>query len=478
MKNMTIRGKLFTCFSLIVLFAAVASLHSVYTLHVLRSQLKDEIDVASSRLDQSRQITTALANMRSATRGVSLFALMNNAAGVAKARSAFEDTARQAQDVIRSLAAGNLSTEESASVNAIRASLDQWLQDFPQFANLSQSGHAEEASQMTLKKTTPVMDAIQKGASDLGSGSLTRLQAAHTGFAATLDFSAAVTLLLAVLLTIAAGAAFTVVVRLVRTLRHIANSVATGAEQVASASAEISAASQSFAQGASEQAASLEETSASTEEISATAQRNRENSQMAADLAAHSREKFQATDRSLNSMVVAMGEINASSDKISRIVKVIDEIAFQTNILALNAAVEAARAGAAGSGFALVADEVRNLARRCAQAAQEIAPLIGEAIAKSGDGKTKVDDVAKAIRAATADAGQVKALVNDVSNASSEQARGIEQIGIALTHMGQVTQKTAAGAEQAAAAAEQLTAQSQALNDIVTKLTQLSGAAA
>ena len=136
-------------------------------------------------------------------------------------------------------------------------------------------------------------------------------------------------------------------------------------------------------------------------------------------------------------------------NKIAKIIKVIDEIAFQTNILALNAAVEAARAGEAGMGFAVVADEVRSLAQRCAQAAKDTAALIEESILKSGDGKGKVDQVTTAIRTITADTTSVKTLVEEVSLASQEQARGIQQIGKAIVQMEQVTQSTAANAEEA-----------------------------
>ena len=139
-----------------------------------------------------------------------------------------------------------------------------------------------------------------------------------------------------------------------------------------------------------------------------------------------------------------MGDIKASSDKVAKIIKVIDEIAFQTNILALNAAVEAARAGEAGMGFAVVADEVRNLAQRCAQAAKDTAALIEESIVKSNDGKTKVDQVAVAIRAITEESAKVKTLVDEVSLGSQEQTRGIEQVAKALTQMEQVTQQSAA----------------------------------
>jgi methyl-accepting chemotaxis protein/methyl-accepting chemotaxis protein-1 (serine sensor receptor) len=160
---------------------------------------------------------------------------------------------------------------------------------------------------------------------------------------------------------------------------------------------------------------------------------------------------------------------------VAKIIKVIDEIAFQTNILALNAAVEAARAGEAGMGFAVVADEVRNLAQRCAQAAKDTAALIEESIVKSNDGKTKVDQVAVAIRAITEDSAKVKTLVDEVSLGSQEQTRGIEQVAKALTQMEQVTQQSAANAEESAAAAEELTAQASTLMEVVHQLSSMVG---
>ncbi len=207
------------------------------------------------------------------------------------------------------------------------------------------------------------------------------------------------------------------------------------------------------------------------------ARKNAENSQSANALVTQSQQKFTETNHSLETMVVAMGDIKASSDKVAKIIKVIDEIAFQTNILALNAAVEAARAGEAGMGFAVVADEVRNLAQRCAQAAKDTAALIEESIAKSNDGKTKVDQVAVAIRAITEESAKVKTLVDEVSLGSQEQTRGIEQVAKALTQMEQVTQQSAANAEESAAAAEELTAQASMLMEVVGQLSAMVGEA-
>jgi methyl-accepting chemotaxis protein/methyl-accepting chemotaxis protein-1 (serine sensor receptor) len=165
-----------------------------------------------------------------------------------------------------------------------------------------------------------------------------------------------------------------------------------------------------------------------------------------------------------------MAEISSSNDGVAKTIKIIDEIAFQTNILALNAAVEAARAGEAGMGFAVVADEVRNLAQRCAQAAKDTASLIEDSVAKSREGKVRVGDIAEAIRDVTEDAAKVKTLVAQVCTGSEEQTRGIEQVAKAIVQMEHVTQQTAASAEQSAAAAEELNAQSEALNHIVKRL--------
>jgi methyl-accepting chemotaxis protein/methyl-accepting chemotaxis protein-1 (serine sensor receptor) len=280
-------------------------------------------------------------------------------------------------------------------------------------------------------------------------------------------------LLLSVSALSGSGLLYIVVRGLNRTLRQMVSELSVGADQLARAAAQVSTSSQSLAQAASEQAASLEETSASTTQINATARRNTEDSSKAANLVAQSRDTFAGTNRSLEEMVVAVAEIDDSSGRIAKIIQVIDEIAFQTNILALNAAVEAARAGEAGMGFAVVADEVRNLARRCAEAAKNTAGLIEESIAKSGRGKEKVGLVARAIHITAEESSGIKELVDEVKAGSQQQASAIDQIDRAIAQMERVTQTTAANAEESAAAATELTAQSDVLRDVVNRLTAL-----
>lgn len=205
-------------------------------------------------------------------------------------------------------------------------------------------------------------------------------------------------------------------------------------------------------------------------------QKNAENASMAAGETEKADQLLKETNEKLDQMIESMKEINASSEKISRIIRVIDEIAFQTNILALNAAVEAARAGEAGMGFAVVADEVRNLAQRCAQAAKDTSDLIEESIVRSNEGKVRLDEVAGCITRVFENASRIRVLASEVHMGSQEQARGIEQIARAVAQMQQVTQSTAASAEESASAGEEMSAQAQHLQAAVDRLRELVGA--
>lgn len=249
----------------------------------------------------------------------------------------------------------------------------------------------------------------------------------------------------------------------------IIEKVKNAVEQVKNGSEQISSASNDLSQGATEQAASLEEITSAMNEIGSQTKKNAEGAKQVQDLSQVAMESATTGNQKMNGMLEAMKEINTSSESISKIIKVIDEIAFQTNLLALNAAVEAARAGSHGKGFAVVAEEVRNLAARSAQAAKETTELIEDSNRKVEAGAKIANETAEALEKIMLESGKVKDLVVEIANASNEQAQGIGQTVIALTQIDQVTQRNTASAEQSASAATSLISQVKDLDEVVAQ---------
>ncbi|HVP13504.1 MAG TPA: methyl-accepting chemotaxis protein [Phycisphaerae bacterium] len=272
-------------------------------------------------------------------------------------------------------------------------------------------------------------------------------------------------------LVIMAMALFPLVIRpLVRSLKGVIGNLTARSSEFVEISGQISGASQRLAESASEQAASLEETSSAMEQMSAMTQTNADNAQRANGLAAQAQQKAKQGDETMARLNKAMTAINESAGKISKIIKAIEEIAFQTNLLALNAAVEAARAGEHGRGFAVVADEVRNLARRAAEAAQETTTLIGDSVERTREGTQAVAEVGRSLGEIVTDATRVSELVNAIARGSEEQAQGVQQVNTTVSQMSKVTQETASEASQSSSAAEQLGEQAQTMKNMVEEL--------
>ena len=256
---------------------------------------------------------------------------------------------------------------------------------------------------------------------------------------------------------------------IILTLNQILGNINEASEQVSSGSRQVSEGSQTLSQGSTEQASSVEELTASISEIASQTRQNAINANQASELATEARDNAIKGNDQMKEMLNSMTEINASSANISRIIKVIDDIAFQTNILALNAAVEAARAGQHGKGFAVVAEEVRNLAARSANAARETTDLIEGSIDKVQAGTKIANNTASALTEIVGGIEKSAALVKDIAEASNEQASGIAQINKGLEQVSQVVQNNSATAEESAAASEELSGQAELLKEMVAK---------
>ena len=263
--------------------------------------------------------------------------------------------------------------------------------------------------------------------------------------------------------------------RIMTTVAGVTANLDRSALHTASAARQVSMSSNQLSSGASEQASSVEESSTSLEEMSSMIRATADNAQKAKMLASDARAEADAGTNTMTEMVQAMTSIGTSSAEVAKIVKNIDEIAFQTNILALNAAVEAARAGEAGAGFAVVADEVRSLAQRSAAAAKETADKIEAAIASSRSGFECSARVGESLKQIAEKVKSTDALVADIASAATEQAQGIEQVNNAMSQMEKVTQSNAASAEESASAAEELDAQAETMKDLVAQLRELVG---
>lgn len=256
-------------------------------------------------------------------------------------------------------------------------------------------------------------------------------------------------------------------------LNNIIGNLNSGASHVNDVAAVITSTSQSLAEGSTEQAASLEETSSALEEMASMTRQNADNANKTNETTQHTMQIIGEGAVAVRNMSQAMSEISDSAEKISRIIKTIEDIAFQTNLLALNAAVEAARAGEAGKGFAVVADEVRNLAQRSAQAARDTTELIEGTVTRVKNGGEIAATLEESFKDIESEASSVGRLIQEITAATNEQAQGVDQVNTAVAQMDKVTQQTAANAEESASEAEKLANQAHSLHDMVAGLIEL-----
>jgi len=252
-------------------------------------------------------------------------------------------------------------------------------------------------------------------------------------------------------------------------LNHMFGDINSAASQVSTGAKQVADGALSLAQGSTEQAASVQQLSSSISEISGKTKENADMAMKAASLATTIMQNAEKGSQQMDEMMAAVRDINTASQNISKVIKVIDDIAFQTNILALNAAVEAARAGQHGKGFAVVAEEVRNLASKSAEAAKETGDMIQNSMAKADLGSHIAEDTATSLREIVTGISESSMLVAEIARSSDEQAVGISQVNVGIDQVAQVVQNTSATAEQSAAAAQEMSSQSDLLQRLITQ---------
>jgi len=367
------------------------------------------------------------------------------------------------------------SDQERDLVNRIKKNHEQYLVNCDKMVGLAAAGKRDEAMAV-IQVANPLGQAITGDLEKLNEGEMKQAKQRaedNSRIANRAVWLAGIITILGMVLAVGLG--LLISVSITRPINQVVSGLSDGAEQVSAASSQVASSSQILAEGSSEQAASLEETSSSLEEMSSMTKQNADNASQARSLMEEVG-KYQAhTREQLENLVGAVSEVVKSSEETNKIIKTIDEIAFQTNLLALNAAVEAARAGEAGAGFAVVAEEVRNLAMRSADAAKNTSSLIENTIKAIQRGNESTQQTQNAFKDQMAVASKIKDLVDEIAAATSEQSHGISQVNIAVAEMDKVTQRTAANAEESASASEELNAQAEQMKGYVAELVQIVG---
>jgi methyl-accepting chemotaxis protein/methyl-accepting chemotaxis protein-1 (serine sensor receptor) len=477
---MTIKSKLFASYGLIVLLTLVMGGTSVVVLHGLSEATRELGDVQAGKLFASSELNADAIKLASLERGILIRTINSDPQRAEKNIASYREAVSDARKRISDMRALGLTPKGAEFVDEMQSNLDRSEPIFDRYVGFIRGGsaHLKEATDINIGELLPALDGVQEAALKL----MLRVREQMTQASTDAQAESSHGLWLEgsmVVLSLLVGLGVVFIIRgLDAQLRQNVMELTDGSDQVASAALQVSSSSQSLAREASEQAAMIEETSASAEEINAMAKRNAAGAQNASTLVSEAAKSTEEANQAVSDCVQAMDAIGESSNKIAKTLQVIDKIAFQTNILALNAAVEAARAGEAGMGFAVVAEEVRNLAQRCAQAAQETSALIELSQENSETGREKIEVLVESGQKVNTVFARMRVLVEEISSSSQEQGRGIDQIGRAINKMEQGTQQSAANAEESAAAAEELNAQSDALRQVSRSLGLMVGVAA
>ncbi len=474
MKAWSIDKKLFAGFGSVVITAMAMGVIALWAASTLNRHVDQLAGVSGPALQLADDIRFLVTDLKARERLVVIATAKQDkdvmAAETAQITTNYGRLQSLVEELRRSASLVHVRNDADAISEAMTAWADQWAKT-EQFAVAFAALDAADSTDAGRRFS----DKAEQLASEIGATE-THQFVEDRSSASTIYAMVRGAMTAALLVTLAIGVFVGFIVRRISaTLVRSAAQLRSGSELVLNAAAQVASSAQTLSHGVHQEAASLEETSASMDESSSMTKQNAEHAQNAARLMAVAEGAVGNARHLLDEMVTSMANIKEGSRKVSAIIKTIDEIAFQTNILALNAAVEAARAGDAGAGFAVVAEEVRSLAQRSAKAAKGTAELIEEAMARADRGVARVEKVSVSMGEITGTVGKLKGLIDQVSEASRQQAQGFSLVSQAITEMEQMTQSNALAAQASSLAGEALTTQARASLVTVAQLEALVG---
>lgn len=475
MPDLTIKQKLLSAVGALTLLSISLAVASLYRTTAFGNTIH-HLGVEEGNQSYLAGLADASGSEMVATqRGVMVQAATGNWAMAEKRKAQFAEQETILRKALKDLRAGGVSARGTIAIDKIEASLERLDPLYERFISAVDAHDAARATEINMGE----LGAAIQDLDDLTTETIAfeRETMSETNSRAQNEVSSAmrVSWILLIIVLVVPCVTVRIVINLERELRQNVIELNQGSEQIATAAEQIASSSQVLARESSNQAAMIEETSSSSAEISSMAKRNADSARETTGIVGNAVATAQQSRTAVDECVKSIMAIDDSSGKIAKIIDVIDKISFQTNILALNAAVEAARAGNAGSGFAVVAEEVRNLAQRSAEAAKETSALIGTALVNAADGREKIRSVVSSEEHLESAFEEIKTLVENIGGSSSEQLAGVQQIAHAISRMEQTTQTSAANAEESAAAAQQLHAQSDALRLLAARLGKMVG---
>jgi methyl-accepting chemotaxis protein/methyl-accepting chemotaxis protein-1 (serine sensor receptor) len=469
MSSIGIPKKLTFNFAFLLVQLSILAWSSFWIASVMKSGLRNT-DSVMQRVKLTNALAEARSEMRTALRGEVVYTFAAVPSEVEGSHRTYDKYAAGFESSLAALRQLDLSRDEQVIVDRMQGDLEKWRVKAEEVSSLCLHDQQQDAIALMYNDIRPLTDDIAAGVKSLGKLQAAQLAEADHASAVHANVSYWISSLFVALGFIVTVTSFSLVRTIARDLRELSRKLKEQTGQLTLAAQQTSSSSQSLAQGTCEQAASLQETSNSTREVQSTTSQSVRNARSANDCIHDVSLEIGNGNRKLEETVAAFSAISESSEKVSKILRVIDEISFQTSILALNAAVEAARAGQAGAGFAVVADEVRNLAHRCATAAKDTGSLIEESVHRCAEGKIAVDELGNAISAITKKAESLEVLIAEVNTAAGEQGKGLDQIAQSVSQIEQVTQRNAAIAEEVAASGHELTSHANSLVELAARL--------